>query len=69
MFIPVAGRSKAEICGRSLAGFAGLIPPPRDMDVCVLWVFVLSDSLRRADPSTRAVILSVVCLSMIVKAR
>ena len=28
MFIPVAGRSKAGVCGRSLFGFAGSIPHP-----------------------------------------
>jgi hypothetical protein len=33
--IPVAARSKAWVCGRSLAGVAGL-NPARGMDVCLL---------------------------------
>jgi hypothetical protein len=39
--IPVAARSKAWVCGRSLAGTVGL-NPARGMDVCLLRVFVLS---------------------------
>jgi len=35
--IPVAARSKASVCGRSLAGIVGS-NPARGMDVCVLWV-------------------------------
>ena len=35
--IPVAELSKAKVCGRSLAGVAGL-NPAGDMDVCVLCV-------------------------------
>jgi hypothetical protein len=33
--IPVAARSKAWVCGRSLAGIAGSIPAG-DTDVCLL---------------------------------
>ena len=33
--IPVAERSKAWVCGRSLAGIAGS-NPAGDMDVCLL---------------------------------
>ena len=33
--IPVAARSKAWVCGRSLAGVAGS-NPTRSMDVCLL---------------------------------
>jgi len=31
--IPVSARSKARVCGRSLAGFVGY--NPRGMDVCL----------------------------------
>jgi hypothetical protein len=34
-YIPVAARSKAWVCGRSLAGIVGL-NPAGDMDVCLL---------------------------------
>ena len=37
MLNPVAARSKAWICGRSLAGFAGS-NPAGGAEVCVLWV-------------------------------
>ena len=33
--IPVAGRSKARVCGRSLSGVAGS-NPAGDMDICVV---------------------------------
>jgi hypothetical protein len=36
--IPVAPRSKAWVCGHSLAGIAGLNSTV-GMDVCLLWVF------------------------------
>jgi hypothetical protein len=39
--IPVAARSKAWVCGRALAGIVGS-DPTGDMNVCLLWVFVLS---------------------------
>ena len=35
--IPVAARSKAWVCGHSLAGIVGS-NPVGDMDVCLLWV-------------------------------
>ena len=37
MPIPVAERSKAKTCGRSLAGIAGS-DPAGGMEVCLLWV-------------------------------
>jgi hypothetical protein len=68
--IPVAARSKAWICGRSLAGLAGS-NPAKNMDVCLLCVlcFVRYRSLRRAYHSSRGVLPSVMCLSVIVKPR
>jgi hypothetical protein len=39
--IPVAARSKARVCGRSLAGIAGSIPAG-GMDVCLLWVLCVA---------------------------
>jgi hypothetical protein len=63
--IPVAARSKAWVCGRSLTGIVDS-NPAGSMDVCLLWVL----SLRRAGPSSRGVLPSVVCLkSVIVKRR
>jgi hypothetical protein len=41
MPIPVAMRSKAQICGRALSGSMGL-NPTRGMDVCLLRMLVLS---------------------------
>jgi hypothetical protein len=35
--IPVTGRSKVWVCGRSFAGIAGS-NPTAGMDVCLLWV-------------------------------
>ena len=35
MTVPVAARSKAWVCGHSLAGIVGL-NPAADMDVCLL---------------------------------
>ena len=66
MAIPVAARSKAWVCGRSLAGIMGL-NPAGGMDVCLLWVLcvVRQRSLRRADHSSREVLPSVVCLNVI----
>jgi len=61
--IPVAARSKAWVCCRSLRGTAGS-NSPRGMDVCLLWVLcVRKTSLRRADHSSRGVLSTVVCLS------
>jgi hypothetical protein len=66
--IPVAARSKAWVYGRSLAGIVGS-NPAGDMDVCLFWMLcvVRDTSLRRADRSSRGVLPSVVCLSVIVK--
>jgi hypothetical protein len=62
----VAARSKARFYGRSLAGIAGS-NPAWCMNVCLLWVLcvVRQRSLRRADHSSRGVLPSVVCLSVI----
>jgi hypothetical protein len=67
---PAAVRSTAWVCGRSIAEIVGS-NPARGMDVCLLWVLcvVRQRSLRRADHSSRGVLPSVVCLSVIVKPR
>jgi hypothetical protein len=59
----VAARSKAEVCGRTLAGIVGS-NSTRGMDVCLLWVLcvVRQRSLRRADPSSRGHLPTVVCV-------
>ena len=67
MLIPVALRSKAWVCSHSLAGNVGS-NPAGNKDVrllCVLCV-VRWRSLRWTDHSTRGVLPSVVCLSVIV---
>ena len=46
LLIPVAERSKARVCGRSLGGVAGS-NPAGDMDVCVV-CFVRKD--KKAKP-------------------
>jgi hypothetical protein len=48
---------EAWVCGRSLAGIAGL-NPAGGMDVCLLCVlcYVRYRSLRRADPSSKEVL-------------
>jgi hypothetical protein len=56
---PVAERSKAMVCGRSLADVAGY-NPAGGMDVCLLWVLCRRRSLRRADPLSRGVLPTVV---------
>jgi hypothetical protein len=57
----VAIRSKAWVCGRSLAGIARSYPAT-GMDVCLLCLFVVRQrSLRRADHSSRRFLTSVVC--------
>ena len=55
-----AGRSLEGIAGSNTAG---------GIKVCLLWVLcvVRYGSLRRADPSSRGVLLSVVCLNVITK--
>jgi len=59
--IPVAARSKAQICCRSLAGIADS-NPSRDIGVCLLWVLcvVRYRTLRRAYHSSRGVLQIVV---------
>jgi hypothetical protein len=68
--IPVAARSQTWVCGRSLAGIVGS-NPAGGMDVCLLWVlwFVMQRSLRGAEHSSRGVLPSVVCMSVIVNPR
>lgn len=68
--IPMATRSKARICGSSVAGIAGL-NSAGGIDVCPLCVLydVRYSSLRRTDPSSRGGEPSVVCLCVIVKPR
>jgi len=62
---PVAARSEAWVCGRSLAGIVGS-NPAEIMDVCLLWVLgvVRYRSLPRGDHSSRGVLPTVVCLSV-----
>ena len=57
----MAAHSKAQICGRSPAEILGSNPTD-SMDVCLLWVMyvVRQRSLRRADPSSRGVLPTVV---------
>ena len=66
--IPVAVRSKTWVCSRSLPEIVGS-NPTGGMDVCLLWVCCLNRqrSLRWADNSSRAVLSSAVCLSVIMK--
>ena len=66
--LPVAMRSKAWVSRRSLAGIAGS-NPAGGMDLCLLWILcvVRYRYLRRADHSSRGVLPSVVCLSVIAK--
>ena len=57
---PVTDRSKTRACGRSLAGIAGL-NPAGGMDVSCECCVVRQRSLRRADPSSRGVLPTVLC--------
>jgi len=61
MPILVAAGSQVSVYGRSLAGIPGF-NPTASRDVCLLWVLcvVRQRSLRRDDPSSRAVLPSVV---------
>ena len=63
--MPMAARSKAWVCDRSLAGTVG--SNPAGGHVCLLRVLcvVRYRSLRQADHSSRGVLPSVVCLSAI----
>jgi hypothetical protein len=60
--IPVAKRSMGRIYGRSLAGAAGS-NPAGGMHVCLLRVLCVARqrSLRRADPSSRGFLSTVLC--------
>jgi hypothetical protein len=62
--ITVAARSKR---GFAAAGIVGS-NPAGSMDVCLLWVLcvVRQRSLRRAGPSSRGVLPSVVCLKCVI---
>jgi len=63
----VATPSKSWVCDLSLAGFVGP-NPAGGMGVCLLsGVVVRKRPLRRADHSSREVLPSVACLSVIVK--
>jgi hypothetical protein len=65
----VATRCKALVCDRSLAGIVGLnLAVGSECLLCVLCV-VRQRSLRRAEHSSRGVLLSVARLSVIVKTR
>ena len=59
MLAPVAARSKASLCGRSLAGITGSIPPG-DMGVCLLRVLCVVRWVR-FPPGTWVSVTSVVC--------
>ena len=63
MPVPVATRSRAWVCGCSLAGTVGS-NPTGGADVCLLLVLfvVRYSSLRRADNSPKGVLWSLVCL-------
>jgi len=65
--VPMAERSKARVCGRSLAGIAAS-NPAGGMDVSLLSLLctVRQRSLRRADHSSRVVLPNVMRLSVIV---
>jgi len=66
----VTAWSKMWVCSRSLGVIAGS-NPSGGMDVCLLCVLcaVRQKSLRRADHSSRGVLPSVACLSVIMKHR
>jgi hypothetical protein len=65
--MPRAARSKAWVCGLSLAGIAGLNPAV-GMDVlCLENVVCCQRSLRRADHSSTVVVPILVFLSVIWK--
>ena len=51
----MAGRSKARVCSRSLAGIAGLYPAG-GMDVCLLCVFYSKDKRHSQDNQDKVVV-------------
>jgi hypothetical protein len=66
----MAARSKAWVCGGSLAGIAGSNPAGvLDVRLVSVLSFVKFRSLWRADHPSREVLPNVVCLSVIVKPR
>jgi len=67
---PALARFKGWVCGCSLAGIAGS-NPTGGRNVCLLWALCVArqESLRRTDHSSRGVLPSAVCLSVIAKAR
>jgi hypothetical protein len=65
--IPVVVRSKAWVCGRSLAGTAVSNPAGGTMSVSCECCVARQGSLRRADHCSRVVLQSVACLSVISK--
>ena len=59
--VPVTAGSQVWFCGHSLAGIAGANAAER-MYICLLW-----ESMSQADHSSREVIPSVECLSVLEK--
>jgi hypothetical protein len=61
---------RSWVCGRSLIGIVSS-NPAEGMYVCLVWVLCVIKyrTLRQADHSSRGVVRSVVCLSVIVKPR
>ena len=68
MPVPAAARSKAWDCGRSPTEIVGS-NPTWAMDVLSVVSVVCCQAPRRADHSSRGVLPSVVCLSVIAKPR
>jgi hypothetical protein len=66
---PVTARSKTWVCGRSLAGSVGSNPAGAWMSVSCGCCVLSGKGLRRAGHSSRGVLPSLVCLSVIVKPR
>jgi hypothetical protein len=68
--ITMAARSKAWVCGSSLAGIAGS-NPVGSMDVCLLCLLcvVSQTQLRRADHASREALKNVGCFCVIVQPR
>ena len=62
--IPMAAPAVTRVWGLSFAGIVGS-NPARGMDICFLLVLCIvgQRSLRRADPSSRAVLPAVECLN------
>ena len=69
MSIALAARSKSWVCGHSLAGIVGSNPAGATVVCCECCLFSGRVLLRRADHSSRGVLLSVLCLSVIMNRR